>query len=355
MKKQGFTLIELLAVIVILAVIALIATPLIMGTITKAKKNAFKDTAYGILKAGENYTAEKLLTNESNSYYGELIELPGKNKINYKGTDDFTGELFVSPDGKLSLAIHNQSYCAIKNYDEMEVKVIDYKEEQCAFKATGYYVKDGLLLNLDGVDNGGDKIHLENNSASKEIWKDLSGKGNDCKLEGFEYSDSSGWKENGLLFDGVDDTCLSNSLTPNQFTLSLVVNPTSKGKRHVIFTRWYGYTLEIIENGVIWFGMYPNSSNYLQSKEKIKFGEKQYISATFNGSEMKIYLNGKQIAYQKSDYLNYSKNHIDNTMLSANYYDTFQGTIHHAMMYDRALSLEEIMQNYQSDKLRYAK
>ena len=33
-NNKGFTLIELLAVIVILAVIALIATPLIMGTIT---------------------------------------------------------------------------------------------------------------------------------------------------------------------------------------------------------------------------------------------------------------------------------------------------------------------------------
>lgn len=52
MKSKGFTLIELLAVIVILAVIALIATPLIMGTITKAKKNAFIDTASGIIKAG---------------------------------------------------------------------------------------------------------------------------------------------------------------------------------------------------------------------------------------------------------------------------------------------------------------
>ncbi len=41
MKQKGFTLIELLAVIVILAVIALIATPLIMGVITDAKKMLF--------------------------------------------------------------------------------------------------------------------------------------------------------------------------------------------------------------------------------------------------------------------------------------------------------------------------
>ena len=84
-KKQGFTLIELLAVIVILAVIALIATPLIMGTITKAKKNAFKDTAFGILKAAENYVAEKML--EEDVYSGEEIILPDSRRLKYKGGD----------------------------------------------------------------------------------------------------------------------------------------------------------------------------------------------------------------------------------------------------------------------------
>ena len=79
-KSKGFTLIELLAVIVILAVIALIATPLIMGTITKAKRNSMKDTAYGILKAGEQYAGEKLLLAENN-YAGETIALPNQDKI----------------------------------------------------------------------------------------------------------------------------------------------------------------------------------------------------------------------------------------------------------------------------------
>ncbi|MCI8544918.1 MAG: prepilin-type N-terminal cleavage/methylation domain-containing protein, partial [Bacilli bacterium] len=40
MRKKGFTLIELLAVIVILAVIALIATPIILNIIEKARKSA---------------------------------------------------------------------------------------------------------------------------------------------------------------------------------------------------------------------------------------------------------------------------------------------------------------------------
>lgn len=40
MNKKGFTLIELLAVIVILAIIALIATPIILGIINDAKEDA---------------------------------------------------------------------------------------------------------------------------------------------------------------------------------------------------------------------------------------------------------------------------------------------------------------------------
>lgn len=56
--KKGFTLIELLAVIVILAIIALIATPMVLGVIEKANKGAAKSSAYGYVKALELKVAE---------------------------------------------------------------------------------------------------------------------------------------------------------------------------------------------------------------------------------------------------------------------------------------------------------
>ena len=60
-KKSGFTVIELLAVIVILAVIALIATPLIMGVIDDARKGSAKNGAYGYVKAMENTIATEMI------------------------------------------------------------------------------------------------------------------------------------------------------------------------------------------------------------------------------------------------------------------------------------------------------
>lgn len=49
MKNKGFTLIELLAVIVILAIIALIATPIVLGIIEDSRNSAKLNSAQFIL------------------------------------------------------------------------------------------------------------------------------------------------------------------------------------------------------------------------------------------------------------------------------------------------------------------
>ena len=50
-NSKGFTLIELLAVIVILAIIALITTPIILNVIEDARVNAAEDKAWGTIDA----------------------------------------------------------------------------------------------------------------------------------------------------------------------------------------------------------------------------------------------------------------------------------------------------------------
>lgn len=57
LNKKGFTLIELLAVIVILAIIALIATPIILNVISDAQEGADRNAAYGYIEAVENSIA----------------------------------------------------------------------------------------------------------------------------------------------------------------------------------------------------------------------------------------------------------------------------------------------------------
>ena len=64
MKRRGFTLIELLAVIVILAIIALIATPIVMNVIEKSKKGAAERSAENYIDAVETKVATERLDNK---------------------------------------------------------------------------------------------------------------------------------------------------------------------------------------------------------------------------------------------------------------------------------------------------
>lgn len=65
MNKKGFTLIELLAVIVVLAIIALIATPMVLNTIDEARRGAASSSALAYVSAVET----KIATNMLNSGY----------------------------------------------------------------------------------------------------------------------------------------------------------------------------------------------------------------------------------------------------------------------------------------------
>ncbi|MDD4608377.1 MAG: prepilin-type N-terminal cleavage/methylation domain-containing protein [Bacilli bacterium] len=64
-SNNGFTLIELLAVIVILAIIALIAAPIIVGLIDDARRESAANSAYGVYHAAENVYAKVLIANKS--------------------------------------------------------------------------------------------------------------------------------------------------------------------------------------------------------------------------------------------------------------------------------------------------
>ena len=122
MKRKGFTLVELLAVIVILAVISLIATPMILGVIDTAKEGAAKSSAQGYLDALELYISTAELNNkrvlEPNKQYnltdttviGEkaypeinsLVEIKGDGPTGYDDYIKFDSNYKVI-EGKLTL------------------------------------------------------------------------------------------------------------------------------------------------------------------------------------------------------------------------------------------------------------
>lgn len=111
-KKNGFTLIELLAVIVILAIIALIATPIILNLIEKARKGAAQDSANGVRKAAQLYYSSNLIDNfDGNDIIFECNgsecvsnkkDSDGKFiKLDIDGTIPTNGKIEIKSDGKM--------------------------------------------------------------------------------------------------------------------------------------------------------------------------------------------------------------------------------------------------------------
>jgi len=123
--KNGFTLIELLAVIVILAIIALIAVPVILNIIDKANKSAFKDTAYSVVNAGEYYWTKQqlepsgMLEDVLLSVDNEILELKG---------DIPNGNILITRDGKIAIAVKNDRYCVTKGFYDSDVTIIENYE-----------------------------------------------------------------------------------------------------------------------------------------------------------------------------------------------------------------------------------
>lgn len=102
-RKNGFTLIELLAVIVILAIIALIATPIILNMINDAKKSAAKDSAYGYIEAIEYQNSMAQLDSKKYSLIATGDATTINSQVNAKGTKPTSGNVTIT-NGKVIAA-----------------------------------------------------------------------------------------------------------------------------------------------------------------------------------------------------------------------------------------------------------
>ena len=115
--KKGFTLIELLAVIVILSVITLITVPMVTNVIEESKRKALASSIQGLVESANLYAIE------NDGVYEFLFdkEHQGSTKkgesLDYRGTIDGEGKLYLDREGNVSVCISNNNYYVYKNYN----------------------------------------------------------------------------------------------------------------------------------------------------------------------------------------------------------------------------------------------
>lgn len=151
-RKNGFTLIELLAVIVILAIIALITSPIVIGVIDKSRKEAFRDSAYGVIEAGRIYYLESVA--DTNAFTGKTFDL-SNGELKLSGEKPKGGTLEIKDDGKMILMMHNGNYCATKSEDKETVEISKLADGKCEIQENNsgaQTIRDmGVVTSGDGL------------------------------------------------------------------------------------------------------------------------------------------------------------------------------------------------------------
>ena len=187
--------------------------------------------------------------------------------------------------------------------------------------------------------------------------EDLSGNGTISKINGAVYN------ENGLVFDGVDDSVLlpeySLSSMSNGFTFEVMINANSvtstSGEIYLIGNCEVGGAAIGIYQGK--FGMYVYdevNSKYVgtRSPDALIPNRKYLLTGVFDGKSVKIYIDGKLIT--TTEFSGTVKEPKKNThfFLGCNpqsdycQVSYYNGVMYEVRMYDRALTDKEVSDNY---------
>ena len=221
-------------------------------------------------------------------------------------------------------------------------------------------VEDGLVLYLDAANK-------KSYPGTGTDWYDLSGNGNTGVLTNGPTFDSA--NVGSMVFDGVDDIISYGSLLDvgNTFTLNFWIKPTTN-TRQTIFSNGYPY---LTNKGFFMCCPGNNATDMFLSlgrDQKVAVSSTgtltnnviQMITAVANGSFslIKLYVNGTEISnYSTQDDANISLQYDTGIFVTGKRNttssDRLHSSIYNLQIYNRALTPQEILQNYNATKGRY--
>ena len=231
------------------------------------------------------------------------------------------------------------------------------------FNKGNAYVQNGLIAYLDGINNTG-------NGHSNEIqtWKDLSNHGNDATL----YNNPT-WSNNSLTFDGIDDygilTNTANQEFPNGLTLETRVKILSitdfGGETYNMFIDNFKFSstdrngaAQSIKKDLSGFrtrvGVGGNSFSTNQNATPCDTNSNYTLTTTYDNKNMKFYVNGELMQTNNIEATYLSSSNPFNLAREARTPTRLSNVeFQNILIYDRALTDNEVLRNYQADMARY--
>jgi hypothetical protein len=230
-------------------------------------------------------------------------------------------------------------------------------------------VTSGLVLSLDAADRN-------SYPGSGTSWRDVSGNGNNGTLTNGPTFNSA--NQGSIVFDGTDDyvNCGSGSsvnITGTQLTLNAWVYRTalnsnvSNYRRIIEKAAAYPalqYSLVTTPTGFssgegrLLLDMYIDSSipTGAIGSTQLQLNTWYCVAATYDGSFRRLYVNGildGQLATTGNITPTVSNLGIGDYLLESGTTYAWNGRISNTMIYNRALTASEILQNYNAQKSRF--
>lgn len=198
--------------------------------------------------------------------------------------------------------------------------------------------------------------HFNENSGSSAY--DSSGQDNDGVINGAVWAD--GKYNSALSFDGVDDyvDCGNDSSMNNLSSLTLEgwINlsaySASRGEivgKYLSPAPYRSYEIYVNNNGTVDFriGIDNGSLNSVRSTTSLNLNQWHYVAGVYDGSKIKIYLNGiLEKTKIVTGNIGYDDCHVNIGRIKPGD-SNFNGLIDEVKIYSYALSDDEIATNYQ--------
>lgn len=265
-----------------------------------------------------------------------------------------------------SIRIYNRSLTAdeiSKNYEEdkRRFQIEDIKDNPSASELG--YVSNGLMCLYDGEYNS-----KFGKSKKTKTWYDLSKNNNNATLKNFVFNKTSGWTGNSLLLDGKNDWVSMQKIYNNNMTVEIALKILNEkdGKKL--------YVIDNYESGGM--GIEKNTSGYMLGAVNV---DGSYYTALSNNKindnkkySLTLQYDGSNILYRENDikYNTYAEGRIKEPINSTRFalgvnasgenYDNMESSeafnnfeVYSVRIYNRALTDEEISQNYNVDKERF--
>ena len=248
--------------------------------------------------------------------------------------------------------------------DEADYRIIiKYKNGTFAsmrFNKGNAYVQDGLITYLDAVNNTG-----YGHSDETQIWKDLTNHGNDATL----YNNPI-WSNNSIIFDGETNFGRIEATANLSYESGITIEARIKILSTEIFNdeneipflgNWHGAGLGLLylEEGTFDSNFYTtNGLKNFNNTETNNINEYTTVTMTHDGTKAILYINGVQKAIiNNTNTITPSlapigiggNPKIENTSMDSYANVEFQNVL----IYDRALTENEVMRNYQADMAKY--